>query len=44
MWVDDLASEDDRAAMLVRESGIARPLVDAALRYRTRIRAAGSPT
>ena len=35
MWVDDLASEDDPVATLVRESGIARPLVEAALRYRT---------
>ena len=34
MWLDDLSGEDDPAAVLVAEQGLARPLIDAALRYR----------
>lgn len=35
MWVEDLADEKDPAAVLVKESTLTRPQVDAALRYRT---------
>lgn len=34
MWVEDLAAEGDPAAHVVTESGLTRPQVDAALRYR----------
>lgn len=34
MWVDELASEPDPAALLIQESALTRPQIDAALRYR----------
>ncbi|MGH3273709.1 MAG: ribbon-helix-helix protein, CopG family [Streptosporangiaceae bacterium] len=34
MWLEDLAGEADAARVLADEQGIARPLIDAALRYR----------
>ncbi|MBO0692049.1 MAG: hypothetical protein J2P58_04035 [Acidimicrobiaceae bacterium] len=34
MWVEDLAGERDPAAVLVEESILSRPQIDAALRYR----------
>ena len=34
MWVDDLSGESDPLAVLVGESSLTRPQVDAALRYR----------
>jgi hypothetical protein len=34
MWLEDLADEDDPARALAAEQDIARPLIDAALRYR----------
>ena len=34
MWLDDLSGEEDPAAVLAAEQGMARPLIDAALRYR----------
>jgi Ribbon-helix-helix protein, copG family len=34
MWLEELAGEKDPAGVLVAEQGIARPLVDAAQRYR----------
>ena len=34
MWVKDLSAEQDPAAVLVEESNLTRPQVDAALRYR----------
>ena len=34
MWLDDLSGEEDPAAVLAGEQGVARPLIDAALRYR----------
>ena len=35
IWVDDLHAEADPAATLVTELVLARPQIDAALRYRT---------
>jgi hypothetical protein len=35
MWVDDLSDAKDPPAVLVEESTLTRPQVDAALRYRT---------
>ena len=35
MWLEDLANEDDPAQVLTGEQDISRPLIDAALRYRT---------
>jgi hypothetical protein len=35
MWVEDLSDEKDPAAVLVEESTLTRPQVDATLRYRT---------
>jgi hypothetical protein len=34
MWLQDLDAEKDPAQVLAAEQGIARPLIDAALRYR----------
>jgi len=34
MWVDDLAGEPDPVAVLVEDSALTPPQVDAALRYR----------
>ena len=34
MWLEDLAEEEDPARVLAAEQGIARPLIDAAVRYR----------
>lgn len=34
MWLGDLAEEDDPVTVLAAEQGLARPLIDAALRYR----------
>jgi Ribbon-helix-helix protein, copG family len=34
MWLQDLAEEKDAGKVLAAEQGIARPLIDAALRYR----------
>jgi hypothetical protein len=34
MWLEDLADEDDPAAVLAAEQDISRPLIDAAMRYR----------
>ncbi len=34
LWVDDLAAESDPAVALVQDTGLTRPQVDAALRYR----------
>jgi hypothetical protein len=33
MWFDDLDGERDRVAVLIEESTLTRPLIDAALRY-----------
>jgi hypothetical protein len=34
MWLDDLAADPDPVATLVEDSTLARPQIDAALRYR----------
>lgn len=34
LWVEDLSDESDPVDVVVAEPGVARPLVDAALRYR----------
>lgn len=34
MWLDDLAEEEDRVAVLATEQGLARSFIEAALRYR----------
>ena len=34
MWIDDLSGEADPAVVLVAESTLTRPHIDAALRYR----------
>jgi len=35
MWVEDLSGEQDPVAVLVEDSNLTRPQVDAALRYRS---------
>ena len=34
MWVEDLSADPDPVAALIEESVLARPQIDAALRYR----------
>jgi hypothetical protein len=34
MWLEDLTEEHDPASVLAADHGLARPLIDAALRYR----------